>query len=351
MIIRKITSKEKDEYNQYVSHPLQSWEWGEFKAETGLEVERFGLFDQGKFVKAWQVTFSHLPLGFSVGYFPKGPIPDKKMVEAVKEVAREKKAIYVKFEPEDIQERYENFKGKLNPSFIEKNKTEYQDLNLIDAKENIFSQHTFVLDISKDQKELMDNMHPKTRYNIGLSERKGVKVSIDNSPQALEEFIKLLFEDTVERQGFYMHNPQYFRLLFKFMSPMANIFIARKDKVILSAWMIFNFKDRIFYPYGASSSSMRNLMASNLICWEAIKYGQSIGAKKFDMWGSMGPDPDVSHPWYGFHRFKQGYGGELVKSSGAWDLVVNPIFYTSALMANKMRWGLLRLKKKITSKF
>jgi lipid II:glycine glycyltransferase (peptidoglycan interpeptide bridge formation enzyme) len=351
MIIRKITSKEKDEYNLHVIHPLQAWEWGEFKTETGLEVERFGLFDQGKFLKAWQVTFSSLPLGFSVGYFPKGPVPDKGMVEAVKEVAREKRAIYVKFEPEDIQRRYENIKGKINSIPIEENKTEYQKFNLIDAEENIFSQHTFVLDISKDQRKLMENMHPKTRYNIRLSERKGVRVLIDNSTQALETFIKLLFEDTVERQGFYMHNPDYFRLLFKHMSSMANIFIAKKGTAILGAWMIFNYKDRIFYPYGASSSSMRNLMASNLLCWEAIKYGQSIGAKKFDMWGSMGPDPDISHPWYGFHRFKQGYGGELIKSSGAWDLVANSVLYTPALAANKARWKLLRLKKKASSRF
>ena len=92
-------------------------------------------------------------------------------------------------------------------------------------------------------------------------------------------------------------------------------------------------------------------MASNLLCWEAIKYGQSIGAKKFDMWGSMGPDPDISHPWYRFHRFKQGYGGELIKSSGAWDLVANSVLYTPALAANKARWKLLRLKKKASSRF
>ncbi len=31
MLTRTLSLEEKDLYNQVVSHPLQTWEWGEFK--------------------------------------------------------------------------------------------------------------------------------------------------------------------------------------------------------------------------------------------------------------------------------------------------------------------------------
>jgi lipid II:glycine glycyltransferase (peptidoglycan interpeptide bridge formation enzyme) len=61
--------------------------------------------------------------------------------------------------------------------------------------------------------------------------------------------------------------------------------------------------------------------------WEAIRFGKKKGARLFDMWGSLGPDPDPKDPWYGFHRFKEGYGPTLVEFVGSYDLVVNPILY------------------------
>ena len=45
---------------------------------------------------------------------------------------------------------------------------------------------------------------------------------------------------------------------------------------------------------------------------EVIRFGKAQNCKMFDMWGSLGPEPDKNDPWYGFHRFKKGYGGELL---------------------------------------
>jgi len=105
---------------------------------------------------------------------------------------------------------------------------------------------------------------------------------------------------------------------------------------------------QIFYPYGASSSEGRNLMASNLICWEVIRFGKKKGCKIFDLWGGLGPNADPNHPWYGFHRFKLGYGPELVEYIGSWDLIVSPWFYQLVHFGDKLRWQLLRLRRKLS---
>ena len=62
----------------------------------------------------------------------------------------------------------------------------------------------------------------------------------------------------------------------------------------------------------------------------------------FDFWGSLGPEPDTKDPWYGFHKFKRGCGGNLTEFVGTWDLVLNPIIYTIYSIGDKLRWLLLR---------
>ena len=86
-------------------------------------------------------------------------------------------------------------------------------------------------------------------------------------------------------------------------------------------------------------------MASNLMMWEAIKFGKRLGLKKFDMWGCLGPNQDKNNPWYGFHRFKEGYGPKLVEFVGSYDLVINKKLYFVYKIADKIRWSLLKLKK------
>jgi len=117
---------------------------------------------------------------------------------------------------------------------------------------------------------------------------------------------------------------------------------------VLTAWILLKLNKTLYYPYGASSREHRELMANNLMMWEVIKFGKKEGCDLFDMWGSLGPDPDKNDPWYGFHRFKEGYGAELVEFVGSWDLVINPALYWIYRSGNKMRWMVLRLKKKFS---
>ena len=86
-------------------------------------------------------------------------------------------------------------------------------------------------------------------------------------------------------------------------------------------------------------------MASNLMMWEAIKWGKKHNAKHFDLWGCLGPDADKNHPWYGFHRFKEGFGGELVEFMGSYDLVINPILYNIYTVLYPLRKNLLKFFK------
>ncbi|HNP89272.1 MAG TPA: peptidoglycan bridge formation glycyltransferase FemA/FemB family protein, partial [Candidatus Woesebacteria bacterium] len=119
----------------------------------------------------------------------------------------------------------------------------------------------------------------------------------------------------------------------------------RKDD-ILAAFLLFVFKDTLYYPYGASTREHKELMAPTLLMWEAIKFGKKLGLKKFDLWGDLEPNPSPNHPYYGFHRFKEGFSPKLVEFVGTYDLVINPKLYKLYNLIDKLRWKILRLKAK-----
>ncbi len=233
------------------------------------------------------------------------------------------------------------------------------------AAHPLFTKYTFVLDLTKSEDELLKAMHPKTRYNIKVAQKHEVKIVEDNSDKAFETYLRLI-QATTKRQGFYAHSERYHRLMWETLRNQklkiknqkldtdrltAHLFLANykpltpnQKPITLVAWIIFVLNDMLYYPYGASSSLYRQTMASNLMMWEVIKFGKKLGLKKFDMWGALGPEPNPKDPWYGFHRFKEGYGGKLVEFVGSFDLVINPTLYQIYKLLDKVRWAALRLK-------
>jgi lipid II:glycine glycyltransferase (peptidoglycan interpeptide bridge formation enzyme) len=57
----------------------------------------------------------------------------------------------------------------------------------------------------------------------------------------------------------------------------------------------------------------------------------------------MGPEPDENDPWYGFHRFKQGFNPRLVEFAGSFDLIINKPLYFFYTLADTLRWKFLKL--------
>ncbi|MBI2031527.1 MAG: peptidoglycan bridge formation glycyltransferase FemA/FemB family protein [Candidatus Levybacteria bacterium] len=321
------------DFNKHVNHPLQAWEWGEFRKKTGIKVIRGDSF---------QLTIHKIPkMPWSIGYLPKGNMPDKKLIEELKKIGKENNCIFIQLEP-NVPSSMVNSKWSM--------------VNLIPAAHPLFTKYTFILDLNKNEQELLAGMHQKTRYNIKVAQKHGVKIIEDNSDKAFKEYLKLT-QETTRRQNFYAHTPKYHKLMWETLKIVnhqssiinrdhlaAHLLLAKYKKEILAAWILFTFKDTLYYPYGASSEKNRETMASNLIMWETIKFGKKLGLKQFDMWGALSENPDPKDPWYGFHRFKQGYGGELVEFIGNYDLVINPALYNLYKVADKIRWMVLRLK-------
>lgn len=312
MDLRILGGGQKLEYDQTVTHIMQSWNWGEFRKSVGTQIERYGIYKNGVIDKAFQISFHEVPvIKKYVGYLPKGPFPDADLAEALKQIAREKNCIFIKTEPN-----------------IQVGSNKKVDSHFKKAIKSLFTKYNFVLDLSPSEEELLKNMHQKTRYNIKVALKKGVQVTIDDSEKSLKDYLKLYFE-TTKRQGYFGHNEDYHTKVYEtfLKTKQVKFVIAHYNNRPLTAWMLLLFRDKLYYPYGGSSHENREVMSSNLVAWEAIKFGKAVGAREFDMWGALGPDADPKDSWYGFHKFKMGYGGQLQEYLGSFDLVENASLY------------------------
>ena len=104
MLVKPVSSSQKEDFDRLATHPLQSWAWGEFRQKMGQKVARFGIFKKQEMIGSFQLFFHQVPhLPFNVGYFPKGPMPTPLMIKTLKKVGQENKAIFIKLEPNVIK--------------------------------------------------------------------------------------------------------------------------------------------------------------------------------------------------------------------------------------------------------
>ena len=335
-VIREAKETEKDIFNRAARHPLQSWEWGEFRKQTGVALTRLVEERDGKIRNVYQITWHRIPkTPFCIGYCPKSALPSAEALKSIEKEAQKRRIIFVKFEPSE----------KAGGEITEKIKALQKGADFREGKA-LFTKYSLWLDLTLSEEELLAKMHPKTRYNVRLAQKKGVEVIED--PDGFEDYWRLT-EETTRRQGFYSHTKNYHRKMWKEMhdSGMGHLLKAVYQGEVLTTWILFVLNGVLYYPYGASSSTQREVMASNLMMWEAIRLGKKHKCGLFDMWGSLGPEPDEKDPWYGFHRFKQGYGPELIEFVGTYDLVVNPGLYRVYGALDKVRWALLKIAARI----
>ncbi|MDA1316668.1 MAG: peptidoglycan bridge formation glycyltransferase FemA/FemB family protein [bacterium] len=307
---------DEQSYNMQVHHPLQSWQWGEARKETGLNVVR---------IDGFTMTIHPVPhTPFKIGYIPRSANPSSDLIDKLVTYGKENNLIFIKFEPDE-----------LHSSDVINLLTSH--LNLRKSPHPLFPQWTQVLDLTLSNDDLMKQLKPKTRYNMRYAQKNNVIVKEMSTDEGFKLFSDLYFE-TCKRQHYHGHTPEYHRIVWENLKDgIAHILIAFYNDEPLAAYELFYFDHKWYYPYGGSSEKHRKLMASNLLMWEAIQLGKSLGAYEFDMWGSLPPNYDEHDSWSGFTRFKEGYGTKFKQFVGSYDLVIKPFHYSLYNKVYKLR--------------
>ena len=311
--------KDQDKYNGFVatqkhSQFLQSWEWGEFQKSTGSVVKRFGVENNGELIFVFTLIKKSLGFGKNYFYCPRIPVTHSTQPTAefifkeIKKIAKQENVIFFRFEPID------------EPSVTGYGLRVMRTIDVQPSK-------TIILDLEKSEEELLASMHQKTRYNIRLAEKKGVKI-IAAGVERFEDFWKLM-EQTVDRDGFRLHGKEYYKKMLA--GNFVKLYLAEYQDRIIAGNIIAFFGDTATYVHGASSNEDRNVMAPYLLQWEVIKEAQRMGMKYYDFYGID------EKKWPGVTRFKTGFGGREITYPGTFDLVFDNFWYNVYKAVRKLR--------------
>jgi lipid II:glycine glycyltransferase (peptidoglycan interpeptide bridge formation enzyme) len=292
---------------------LQSWEWGEFQRELGFKVVRVHEEIKGKTVLAQAIQFP-LPMKSSYWHVPKGPLGDAAPKAALELVCKKLSGgAFLKIEPVTKPRAGAMAKDR-QPSV------------------------TTIVDLTQPEAAIAEGMKAKTRYNIRLAEKKGVTASIVGLDR-FDDLVRLM-QQTAERDKFSLHElDRYKKMLETLRGPECKAFLAMaffEGRPLAANIMIDAFGMRT-YLHGASSNLYRNVMAPYALHDFLIRDAKAQGLVAYDFWGIAPPEAGEDHPWAGISRFKNGFGGKVVRMPGTIDVSKNLVMFTLYRAVKKLR--------------
>lgn len=327
-IMRIIYITDKKQLNDFArarrrAQFLQSWQWGEFQKQVSGAVWRIGVEGDKRLIASAKLVKKRLPMGRSYFYCGRGPIIAENLpaglnaenilsflFNQIAKIAKSEGAMFLRFEPDF------NF---------DRSAFDFQIFKTIDVQPS----ETLVLDLDKPESELLNNMRQKTRYNIRLAEKKGIKI-VEAGIERFEEFWRIL-SDTSERDEFNLHGRSYYKAMLKMDSDFIKLSFAQYGGKPLAASLVVFFGDTAAYMHGGSLSQSRETMAPYALQWRNITLAKKMGFKYYDFYGID------EKKWPGVTRFKTGFGGQVIKYPGTFDLVYDPGWYNIYKMVRKIR--------------
>lgn len=308
---------------------LQTKLWAQFKARHGWRTHY--LTDQ---TPALSVLGRPLPLGKSLLYAPEATLADctedtlRQLVKAVRSLPQE--AIFFRlelFEPLGETGEHSAIAALTKAGFRK-------------AFEETQPEHRQWVDITGDEATILANMKEKGRYNIRLSQRKGVTTRVSTDISGIEVFYRLL-QETAKRNRFVIRSYDYFADLAKtlFSHNLGELVIASYQEQPLVALLITYYDGLASYLYGASASQYRGLMAPYAAHFATIVQAKKRDCHTYDMLQVAPPEAKVDHYYANLTRFKEQFGGRRVDLVGGWDYVYQPTWYQLFKVVEQVRRG------------
>ncbi len=340
-------------------HFLQTFEWGQVKARYGWTPFYAVWFADGSFsitsqladpqsttpVAACLILKRAIPIrGFaarvSILYAPKGPLLDwanaslrDRVLNNLQSFTQKQGAIFLKIDPDVVLGRgISGTEGGMDESGGTIVQSDLMQRGWVYSSDQIQFRNTVLIDLHPTEEEMLARMKQKTRYNIRLAEKKGVSVRGGTA----EDFPMLyrMYAETSVRDGFVIRDQDYYQTVWMTFLKPSNVLaqpsmiplIAEVNNEPVAGLFLFMFSGRAYYVHGMSREIHREKMPTYLLQWEAMKRAKAVGCTVYDLWGA--PEKfDESDPLWGVYRFKEGLGGHVQRTLGAWDHSPNKFWY------------------------
>lgn len=277
--------------------------------------------------------------------------PAKLAYKALQDLAKQQNAIFIRIEPKDPK----TAKYLLTRPNCQKSK-------------DLSPSTTQILDLTADEDTLLKNMKQNTRNICRNFAKKDIKIILSTKPQSpnthsqsinqpqspdthsqspnqstkpqspnhtspnhtspnpsdLNTLIKL-HTAVASHNKFLPFPAQYLKT--EASQPFSTLYLAKHNHKTIAAALFFDHDRTRYYMRSASDPKYKNLPATTALLWTAIKDAKQNGQTSFDFWGIAPENADHTHPWYGFTKFKQSFGGQQKTYAGTYDLVLRPARY------------------------
>ena len=181
--------------------------------------------------------------------------------------------------------------------------------------EEMVAKKTIWIDLTKSAKQLLAEMKPKTRYNVGIAQKRGVKVKVVTGEEILKTGLFDLVEQNARRLKIFRMPKKWFEAQVKAFgdkcfATLALRYAQGKPELVAGSFFMVS-KDGCFYSHNGSTELGRKLMAPTLCIWEGMLEAKRRKLETFDFEGIY-DGSRVLRRWRGFTRFKRGFGGEEI---------------------------------------
>jgi peptidoglycan pentaglycine glycine transferase (the first glycine) len=276
-------------------------------------------------------------------YVPRGPLMDwndaklrGRVLDDLQAFAKRQGAIFVKLDP-DVP-LGTGIPGSETAVEFQAGQQVQSELNRRGwrfSQNQIQFRNTVLIDLSPSEDELLKRMKQKTRYNLHLAQKKGVTVRLGRMEDL--PLLYRMYAETSVRDGFLIRGEEYYQTVWRTFgspenephsasTPSHEALIAEVDDQAVSAMSLFYFGGQAIYLFGMSRDLHREKMPNHLLQWEAMRRAKAMSCSIYNLWGAPNEFNESDGLW-GVFRFKEGLGGYVSRTLGAWDFTPNPLLY------------------------
>ena len=334
LTIRDITDNEQ--WDAFVTahaeaNFLHAWQWGVFHESRGATVVRRGAFYNDTLLGVYEGVVEDAKRGRHLS-IAGGPIVNWEthtVVEALrddmKQQAKQHKCVFVRVRPQ-----------------LEKSDASlalFKQLGFRPAPMYLSVELAGVLDLTKDEDEIMKGMRQRLRRALRKAAKNNIEVETSTDPARMKEFYDIQLQ-TAGRQKFVAFSEDFFTKQFKAFAETGNavLYTARYNGEVLAQNFMIFYGNEASYHYGVSTELGTKLSGAPLLHMQAMRDARERGITRYNFWGIVDED-DTEHRFYGVSVFKRGFGVDELRYVPAHDLVIRPLAY-------KITWFIETVRRK-----
>ena len=329
------TATSQSQWDDFITaHPeanfLQSWDFYEFYRDYGHEiVRRIALDDEGNIIGAYAGQVEPAKRGRHLA-IAGGPIldwNDHKLINAlfqdIADQGKQLNCVFVRVRPQ--------------LELSKDSQALFQKLGLIKAPMYLSVEYAGILDLTKNEDEIMKGMRQRLRRALRKAEKNNIKVETSTDPKDIKEFYDIQLQ-TAKRHDFFAFSETFLTKQFRAFSKNgeAVLYKAIHDGEILAENFMIFYGNEASYHHGVSSELGTELSGAPVLHMAAMRDARNRGIKRYNLWGIVGED-ETDHRFYGVSVFKRGFGVDELKYLPAHDLILRPLAYQKTKMIEQAR--------------